>query len=161
MSYKENMQSLWVQYADENGEEPSSIADCFQWAMKKGLWHPKPVDVAKIFQREMADALRQKMRTDASGRTYRAMQCVRESKGGVQLVLWGDIDTVSRDFMEKAVQHRRKGLVDDGYKLKQDVDHFNEYRSPEEPIQLVLDVTEDVAEREAWDGKDDDERDAG
>jgi len=157
MSYKENMQSLWEQYAAEHGEEPSSIGECFEWATRQGLWRPKPVDVAKVFQREMADALRQKMRTDASGRTYRAMQCVRESKGGIQLSLWGDIDIVSRDFMEKAAQQRRKGLVDDGYKLKKDVDHFNEYRSPDQPIQLVLDVTEDVAEREVMDMGDDDE----
>lgn len=158
MSYKERMQDLWEQYAAEHGEEPSSIADCFEWAIRNGLWRPKPLDVAKIFQREMGDALRQKMRNDASGRTYRAMQCVRQSAGGVQLSLWGDIDKVSRDFMEKAVQQRRKGLVDDGYKLKQDVDHFNEYRTPEEPISLVLDISEDVAEREAWN---DDDQEAG
>jgi hypothetical protein len=33
--------------------------------------------------------------------------------------------------------------------MKMDVDHFNEFRTPEEPILLVLDITEDVAEREA------------
>jgi len=79
--------------------------------------------------------------------------CVRKTAGGIQLSLWGDIDKVSRSFFEESLHQRRKGLVDLGYKMKMDVDHFNEYRAPEEPIQLVLDITDDVAEREAL-GKD-------
>jgi hypothetical protein len=161
MSYKQKMQALWKQYEDEHGAEPLSIGECFEWAKRKGLWHPKPLDVAKIFNREMADALREETRVDASGRKYRAKLCVRESSGGVQMSLWGDIDKSSRDFVEKSVQQRRKGLVDDGYQLKMDVDHFNEFRSPEQPLQLVLDITDDVAEREALERDDDEDKGAG
>lgn len=149
MSYKRNMQKIWAAYVEEHGEEPSTIGDCFLWAMREGLWAPKPVDVSKIFQREMADALREQTRTDASGREYRAIICVRDKQGGVQLSLWGDADTAPQNFVEKAVRQRRDGLVDDAYKLKMDVDHFNEFRKPENPIQLVLDLTMDVEEREA------------
>lgn len=154
MSYAQAMQKIWKAYEEEHGEEPLSIADCFEWATRKGLWAPKPMDVAKIFNREMADALREETRIDASGRTYRARHCVRKTAGGIQLSLWGDIDKVSRSFFEESLHQRRKGLVDLGYKMKMDVDHFNEYRADEEPIQLVLDITDDVAEREAL-GKDD------
>lgn len=159
MSYEQKMQQIWSAYEAEHGEEPSTIGECFQWATKRGLWTPKPIDVAKIFQREMADALRNQMRTDASGREYRAKLCVRDSKGGVQLSLWGDADSASQGFVERSVRQRRDGLVDDAFKLKMCVDHFNEFRSPEIPIQLVLDLTLDVAEREAMRRckKDDDE----
>lgn len=160
MTFKQDLQHLWKQYIEENGEEPSSIGDCYEWAKRKNLWRPRPLDVARIFNREMADALRDETRTDASGRKYRARHCVRQSTGGVQLSLWGDIDTAPRDFIEKSVQQRRKGLVDYGYQMKMDVDHFNEFRAGEEPITLVLDVTEDVAEREAMDREDEDEKDA-
>lgn len=78
-----------------------------------------------------------------------AILCVREKQGGVQLSLWGDADTAPQAFIEKAVRQRRDSLVDDAFKLKMDVDHFNEFRGLESPIQLVLDLTDDVEEREA------------
>jgi hypothetical protein len=161
MSYKQEMQKIWRLYEEEHGEEPLSIGECFAWAQRKGLWSPKPLDVAKIFNREMADALRDETRVDGAGREYRSRHCVRKNVGGVQLSLWGDIDKVSRSFFEESVQQRRKGLVDTGYQMKMDVDHFNEYRSPEAPISLVLDLTDDVADREAFENNDkDDDEDA-
>ena len=101
------------------------------------------------------------MRTNASGREYRAKLCVREYKGGMQLSLWGDADIAPQNFVERAVRQRRDSLVDDAFKLKRDVDHINEYREPVVPIQLVLDFTLDVAEREALrnSGNDEDEDD--
>jgi hypothetical protein len=159
MSFKQQMQNLWSAYTAEHGEEPSSIDDCFEWAKTKKLWTPRPIDVRKIFRREMADALRDQMRTDASGRKYRAKLCVRESSGGIQLSLWGDADLAPQSFVERSVRQRRDSLVDDAYKLKQDVDHFNEFRTPDVLIQLVLDLTMDVAEREALQQPTDDEDD--
>lgn len=149
MSYAKKMQDIWAAYVGEYGEEPSAIGDCFEWATRKGLWKPRPTDVSKIFNREMADALREQTRTDASGREYRAVICVREKKGGVQLSLWGDADSAPQAFVEKAFRQRRDSLVDGAYKLKMDADHFNEFRKPDVPIQLVLDLTMDVEEREA------------
>lgn len=163
MSYARKMQAIWAAYVEEHGEEPSTIGDCFEWATRKGLWKPRPIEVGKIFNRDMADALREQMRTDASGRQYRAILCVREKHGGIQLSLWGDADIAPQSFVEKAVRLRRDSLVDDAYKLKMDVDHFNEFRKPEHPIQLVLDLTEDVEEREALrrsPDDDDDERES-
>lgn len=158
MTYKQSMQDIWKFYEKEHGVEPLSIGDCYEWANRKGLWGPKPVDVAKIFNRDMADALREETRVDTSGREYRARHCVRKNAGGVQLSLWGDIDKVSRSFFEESLQQRRKGLVDTGYQMKMDVDHFNEFRTPSRPIQLVLDITEDVAEREALGQSDTDDK---
>jgi len=44
---------------------------------------------------------------------------------------------------------RREQIVGDCCRLKTDVDHYNDIRGDEDPvIQLVLDFTEDVAERE-------------
>jgi hypothetical protein len=149
MSYKEQLQSIWRQFEKEHGFEPSTIRDCFEWAYQNKLWSPRPQDIAKIFGREMAEALRQEMRTDASGRRYRAKHCIRVNYGGVQMPLWGDIDKHSRTFLQQSFGERREGSVKDLYQLKQDVDHFNEFRSNGNHIQLILDFTDDVAELEA------------
>lgn len=151
MSYNEQLQTLWQKFERAHGDDPESltIRDCFDWAYREKLWRPRPQDMAKMFGREMQEALRQVIRTDPSGRQYRAKHCVRETRGGIQMSLWGDIDTSPRSFMQKSFQQRRKSIVNDSYKLKSDVDHFNEYCSKGNPIQLVLDFTDDVAELEA------------
>ena len=51
--------------------------------------------------------------------------------------------------MHIALQQRRQQIVGDCRQLKTDVDSYNENRKPNQPIQLVLDFTEDVAEIEA------------
>jgi hypothetical protein len=48
--------------------------------------------------------------------------------------------------MERAFQQRRRHIVGECRQLKNDVDSWNDGRSNEEPIQLLLDFTEDVAE---------------
>jgi hypothetical protein len=58
--------------------------------------------------------------------------------------------------MEIAFQQRRNQIVGDCVQLKRDVDSYNENRLPPQPIQLVLDFTDDVAEREIMDGQDHD-----
>ncbi len=149
-SYPKQMQAIWQQYEQTNEGEELTIRDCFDWAIKNKLWSPRPQDVAKIFGNEMSDALRQEIRIDDSGRQYRAKHCVKEERGGIQLTFWGDIDKATKQFMAKSFQQRRKGIVNDSYQLKQDVDHFNEYRGKEVgQIQLILDFTDDVAELEA------------
>ena len=51
--------------------------------------------------------------------------------------------------MEKSLGQRRRGIVDDCFQLKMDADHFNKANPHYEPIQPVLDVMGDVAERKA------------
>ena len=49
--------------------------------------------------------------------------------------------------MEKSIGQRRRSFVDDCFQMKMDADHFNEVNPSLEPIQPVLDFSEDVAER--------------
>jgi hypothetical protein len=56
--------------------------------------------------------------------------------------------------MEKSIGQRRRSIVDDCFQMKMDADHFNEANPDKEPIQPVLDFTDDVAEREALENHD-------
>ncbi|KAK0360602.1 hypothetical protein LTR94_026679, partial [Friedmanniomyces endolithicus] len=93
--------------------------------------------------------LRQEKRIDAKGRRYRAKHSVRTWIGGQQLSLWADIDTAPREFLEKSFGQRRQAIVGDCFQIKQDIDHFNDEHPGEQPIQIILDFTDDVAEMEA------------
>lgn len=93
------------------------------------------------FKGEMAQALREQYRTDAAGRRYRAKHAVRHTFAGKQLSFWGD------NYMEIAFAQKRRRIAGELHQLKLDVDHFNESRPDEKPIQLSLNFEDDVLER--------------
>lgn len=86
---------------------------------------------------------------DPQGRKVRAKHAATIKKGDEQETLWEDIRTGNREHMAVAFQQRRQQIVGDCHQLKTDVDSFNDNQNSEQPIQLCLDFTEDVAEIEA------------
>jgi hypothetical protein len=62
---------------------------------------------------------------------------------------WGVMGHVPHDHMQKAFAQRREQIIGDNLQLKTDVDVYNDkYRGKNPEIQLVLDYTDDIAERE-------------
>jgi hypothetical protein len=57
-------------------------------------------------------------------------------------------------FVQRREQISREQISGDCTQLKTDVDVYNTMNKDEPLIQLVLDFTDDVAEREAWHGDD-------
>jgi hypothetical protein len=158
--FSEQMQAIFNKYTDEVDSSPVSLDDVAAWAIENRLYFPAPRDVVKLCREALAESLRQEKRIDEKGRKYRAKHSVRTNAGGVQLSLWADIDTAPRSFMEKSFSQRRKSIVDDCFRMKQDVDHFNDENPDELPIQFVMDFTDDIAEMEAaarFESDDDDE----
>lgn len=148
-NFNEQMQRIFDRYTAEVDDGPVPLDVVAEWAIQHGLFRPAPRDVVKICREALAESLRQEKRVDDKGRRYRAKHSVRTSVGGTQLSLWADIDRAPRSFMEKSFGQRRKAIVDDCFQVKQDVDHYNDEHSTAEPIQIVLDFSEDVAEMEA------------
>jgi len=146
---KEQAADIFDRYLDEVNPEPVSLDEVADWALMMGLFVPGPQDVRKLCRIAIAEGARAQKRFDGK-RWYRAKHAVKTNIGGVQLSLWADIDkNASRSFMEKSIAQRRRNVVDDCFQMKMDVDHFNETILDKKPIQLILDITDDVAEREA------------
>ena len=142
-------------YLDEVNAEPVSLDEVAGWALSEGLFRPEPRDLKKICRDAIAQGARAQKRFDGK-RWYRAKHSVRSNVGGIQLNLWADIDkNASHGFMEKSIGQRRRSIVNDCFQMKMDADHFNDTNPTLEPIQPVLDFSEDVAERKAL--SDDDE----
>lgn len=148
-TFSEQMQEIFHRYNAEVSTAPVSLDEVAAWAIRNQLFRPAPRDIAKLCRDALADSLRQERRIDAKGRRYRPMHSVRMMVAGTQLSLWADIDHAPRSFMEKSFSQRRKAIVDACFQAKQDVDHFNDGRPSEEPIQMILDFTDDVLEMEA------------
>jgi len=147
--YGQQMIKGFERYAEEVDPSPTDLGPVAEWLVSKGLYHAIPRDIVRLCKEDLAESLRQHKRVDAQGRKYRAKRSVRTNIGGVQLNLWADADTAPRTFMEKSFSQGRKGVVNDMFQLKMDVDHYNDAHEGEPPLPLVFDLTDDMAEMEA------------
>jgi hypothetical protein len=146
-NYNEQMQRLFDRYRSDVREAPTTLDDVYAWAIKLGLWEGREDSIRAQFKEEMAQALREDYRTDATGRRYRAKHAVRHTFAGKQMSFWGDIDKDPRDYMEIAFAQKRRRIAGELHQLKVDVDHYNEKHPEETPIQLSLNFEDDVLER--------------
>lgn len=148
-TYNEQLQRLYHAYEREHGGQPATPREVVEWAMSNGTLQPPTIDPVVLLARDMARALREEYRTDSSGRRYRVNHAVTITSGGVQTSLWAELDTAPREYIVKAFAQRRKQIVGDCLQLKVDVDVYNDLHRDAEPVQLVLDFTDDIAELQA------------
>lgn len=149
MSKIETMQNLWKRYETENNHQPTGTRLVVQWAVSKGFLTLPDVDPYDVLASQMAQALRSETAIDKNGRPYRVNHSVRIEKYGVQQTLWSHIGFASREHMQASFGQRREQIVGDCMQLKTDVDAYNERNPKAEPIQLLLDFTDDIAEKRA------------
>lgn len=149
MTKNELLQNVWHQYEAENEHKPSSTREAVEHAVAEGLLELPHVDPYDVLARQMASALREEYAEDDQGRRYRVNHAARISVHGVQLTFWAVMNYAPHEHMEIAFAQRREQIVSDCSQLKTDVDVYNDMNRDKHPeIQLVLDFTDDVAERE-------------
>jgi hypothetical protein len=150
VSMTERMQKAWHLYDSSSDHKPTSMRQAAEWAVADGLLElPDEVDRYDILAEKMANAVRAETRTDPQGRRYRVNHAVRVTKGGVQYTFWGVMGFAPVEHMHKSFAWRRNQVIDDLFQLKTDVDVFNDsIETGRQGFQLVLNFTDDVAERE-------------
>ena len=80
-----------------------------------------------------------------TGNPYRANHAITTRQGSEQLTLWIDIDRkVPRKKMVKSLMQRREQMVGDGLQLTFDGDHWNNINPEDEPIEIPMDLTDDI-----------------
>lgn len=146
----ELLQQIWHKYDSRKDHKPSRAREAAEWAVREGLLELPDIDPYDVLAGQMSNALREEYQTDEQGRRYRVNHAVRVTKGGVQHTFWAAMGYAPHDHMEKAFTQRREQIIGDNVQLKIDVDVYNDMNAGRHPpIQLVLDYTEDVAERQA------------
>jgi hypothetical protein len=143
------MQDLAEEFYRTTGRKTASTKEMARWAIEKDKWQRHDEAALNQCAEDFRRALREDYRTDPkTGRRYRAKHAAPVERSGKQVMLWGDISRVDRNFMEGAVRLRRNQIVGDCFQLKQDVDTFNDNYNKGEEILLPLDFTPDVEEAE-------------
>jgi hypothetical protein len=148
-SKKEQFQQIWHRYDSRQDHKPSSLRQAVGWAVEEGLLElPEPDPIGDLAE-QMGQAIREEYKTDANGRRYRVNHAVRVTKSGVQYTFWGVLGFAKPEHFVKAFGQRRELIVGESFQLKIDVDVFNDLNEGKYPVfQLVLNYTDDVAERE-------------
>jgi hypothetical protein len=155
MTKDEKLQSVFHRYLEAHNGVPHGTYDVVTWAVHHGLLDIPVVDPMTVLAEQLRTALRNEYGTDPNtGRRYRKNHAVRISQRGVQLALWGEMETAPREHMERAFAQRRTQIVGDCVQLNSDVVVYNGMHVDKDPIQIVLNFTDDVAEAEAADLED-------
>lgn len=149
------MQRLIRRYKDETGITDIDMKEVAKFAIKCGWPMPIPKSPIDMLAKQFTNAARQETRHDPqTGRPYRANHSLPYKQGNETLHLWVDIDdvTTTRKKMQKSLTLRREQMVGDGLQLTYDADHWNATHLDEDPIQLEMDLSFDIALRKNSDG---------
>ncbi|MCY4027683.1 MAG: hypothetical protein OXH75_15400 [Acidobacteria bacterium] len=148
MTNDERFQAIFQLYESEHGYAPCRTREVVEWAVGKNLLPmPPPVDPYEVLAGRMSKALAQEFETH-EGRRYRVNHAVRATKNGKQQSFWAIMGFAPHAHMERAFAQRREHIVAECVQLDTDVAVYNTMNEGKHPeIQMILDFTEDVAER--------------
>ena len=138
----ERLQTIFDEFKKAGNKTPASAHAVAEWAIRNGLYTPRPADLITVVANQLSDALRQEYFVDDRQRKVRTKHAAPSSQGN----LWDDIRTAPRQHMELAFKYRRHGIVSDCHQLKVDVDFYNSIHPDERPIQIPFDFRDDVEE---------------
>lgn len=150
MTRTEELQQIRRDYQRETGKTCITPQEMAEWAIDRSRykWIPSRSDTISKCVAELSHAMNQETFVDEQGRTVRLMRAVSEKRGQKTMAFWESMLTAPREHIALSFQQRRIGIVADCRKLKVDVDSYNQNRNNGQPIQMVFDFTDDLAEME-------------
>jgi len=154
MSYNKKILELVETYRREVADGALNPREIAAYMIREQKWEPSLKEAMSILAEDISNALRTQYGYDSRGRRVRRKHSVRhvtrDAEGNAkQMVLWYDIEIAPPQFMFESFQQRRGAIADDCWQLKQDVDSYNENYNKAAPIQVMLDFSEDMEERQA------------
>lgn len=147
-SQNEFWQGVAHKYRDAGNRWPASSKDMAGWAIDNGLWNPQPSAIRAQCAEMISKALREDYFYDKRGRKVRRNHAVKQGIGAEQFTLWDDISTAEPKHMRLAFQQRRRQILGDCTQLRNDVDSYNEMRTPDMPVVMIYNFELDLQEAE-------------
>jgi hypothetical protein len=145
----ERYQSLFSLYRIETGKAAMDMHQVAEWMLKRGVEAPTPETAVDRLAKQLSIAARDEHRRDPeTGLDYRANHAYKvSSQDGKQLTLWVELETATRPQMHMSLTSRRDQMIGDGTQLKIDEIVWNNKNPEADPINMVLDLTDDIEER--------------
>lgn len=145
---KEKMQDFVRFYREKTGKISVDMREVAEYAHQMGWQLPKPKSAVDLLAAQFSESQREEVRKDSvTGRPYRANLAVTEWQGNTQTVLWTDIEVASRKVAHRSLTQYREQMIGEAVHMKLTADHWNRINPSEEPINMMLDFTDDVTWR--------------
>jgi hypothetical protein len=135
MTYARQVRAIVEEYMTAHATDVCESHKVAEWAIQRRLWMEHPGAMVN----RCAEAISRSLREEMIAGNVRAKHVVRLLKDGIQMTLWADMRTASRDHMQLAFQQRRQQIAADCAQLKIDVCYYNRHLNPEAPIQISFD----------------------
>lgn len=138
-------------YIAQGGEEPLDLEDLARFAIENGHWDKHGIKnlQLRLCKKDFSRAFREQYHDDPQGRHVRTYHAKIDYTGyHKQKTFWVDIRKADEEYASTAFHQRRSRIVGDCRQLKTDVDSYNDNNMHGGFYQLLLDLTDDVAERE-------------
>jgi len=149
-NFNEQVLEAWDEWEASTGAEANNPDDFVAWALENKKLVPYMSDIRKLLRKQVTSALRQAIRIDEAGFSYRAKQCVLIEEDGLQLRMWFDTDKGGTALMrQKANRQRRDAVASDVYRAVCDAEHMTKQFPDEPPLLFPKDFTDDCAEKRA------------
>lgn len=149
-NFNEQVLQAWDEWEASTGADANNPDDFVAWALENNKLRPYMSDIRKLLRKQVTSALRQAIRLDKAGFSYRAKQCVLIEEDGLQLRMWFDTDKGGTALLrQKANRQRRDAIASDVYRAVCDAEHMTKKFPQEPPLLFPTDFTEDSAEKRA------------
>lgn len=149
-NFNEQVLEAWDEWEANTGASANNPDDFVAWALENKKLAPYMSDIRKLLRKQVTSALRQAIRIDDAGFSYRAKQCVLIEEEGAQHRLWFDTDKGGTTLLrQKATRQRRDAIASDVYRAVCDVEHMNKKYPGDPQLNFFTDFSEDCAEKRA------------
>jgi hypothetical protein len=144
MGKKQKLQRLIRLYKEQTGKVEIDMHEVAEWAARMGWPLPTPKSPIDLFAKQLTEAAREEVGRDPdTGHPYRVYHAIPVS-GQLNLFRYIDIREAPRRKMHLSAVNRREQMIGDGLQLTLDLRFWNKLHPDEEPIELPMDLTDDI-----------------
>lgn len=142
-SRKDFMQLIINEYSKLHAG-PINPDECYEYAMKNGLYKPPQKSIRQLFREEFSQAAREETYKDAQGREVRRKYPVVIRQGEKQLVFWEDVKKATKEHMRLSFAQKRKNMKYDVTKCRTEIESWNDNNPYGDKIQMSFNFDEDT-----------------
>jgi hypothetical protein len=132
-------------YRASGGEWPATREQIAAWAVNNARYELARGMAVRQCAERLGRAMGLEHVRDKKGRSVRKYYAAPVREEGQLVMKWDDWNA-PRQFMQVAAASRRNQILGQCWQLKNDLDSYNERRTPEQPIQLDFNFNVDLEE---------------
>jgi hypothetical protein len=144
-NFNDQLLRIVEDYRAAGGEWPATREQIAEWAVANERYRLTRGMADTQCAEKLSRAMGLEHVKDQKGRSVRRYYAARIRENGQLVMKWDDLNA-DRPFMQFAAANRRNQILGQCWQLKNDIDSYNDRRSPDQPIQMDFNFNVDLEE---------------